>query len=198
MRALPTQARAKLKRTALVDAAVLSFSTLGFEVSTAKSIAAQAGVATGTFYQYFDNKNEILRVIATERYGQLQAHLEWFDVTDRDLMEGDLNQVFLRFFQSIYDFHEKNSELHQVLEQRKTQDEQLMVIMNEGQEDLFSRLLLFVKSFDIEQPEVVTSNLFAMGEGVVHRQVFEKTNLNTNDVLIMGAKMLASYFINQR
>jgi len=176
MRALPTQARAKLKRTALVDAAVLSFSTLGFDVSTAKSIAAQAGVATGTFYQYFDNKNEILRVIATERYGQLQAHLEWFDVTDKDLMEGDLN----------------------VLEQRKTQDEQLMVIMNEGQEDLFSRLLLLVKSFDIDQPEVVTSNLFAMGEGVVHRQVFEKTNLNTNDVLTMGAKMLASYFINQR
>lgn len=44
----------------MIDAAGTSFVEQGYE----KTIAAIAGVATGTFYQYFENKDDMLRVIA--------------------------------------------------------------------------------------------------------------------------------------
>ena len=60
MKTLPTQERALRKRSALIAAAIEEFSNAGFEMATAKSIAALAGVATGTFYQYFENKKDLV------------------------------------------------------------------------------------------------------------------------------------------
>lgn len=195
MKSLPTQQRARLKRAALIDAAVNEFSSVGFELATAKSIAASAGVATGTFYQYFDNKNEILRIIAIDRYQQLQQHFEWFDSAKNRISGQYIEATIRRILQSVYDFHALNPELHQVLEQRKTSDESLAQIMHEGEFVLRSRALLFVQSFNMNFPEIVANNLFAMGEGIVHHHVFEHTGLDQNDVLDVGAKMLASYFL---
>ena len=75
MKNLPTQERAIKKRIALLKAAQLDFSEVGFEIATAKSIAARANVATGTFYQYFENKNDILRVLAENRYSELHEQV---------------------------------------------------------------------------------------------------------------------------
>jgi len=201
-KALPKQARARQKRSALIEAAIRDFSELGFEIATAKSIAATAGVATGTFYQYFDNKNEILRVIAQERYDELQTHIQWFEVQDIDqrdsIQEPDLERVFRRILQSVYDFHKSSLKLHQVLEQRKSLDAELLQIVDEGQGLLFSPILKFVQSFNVEYAEVIANNLFAMGEGIVHRHVFDRPELDSKQVIETGAKMLVSYFTQLR
>ena len=198
MKAIPRQERARKKRTALIDAAIREFSRVGFDASTAKSIALVAGVATGTFYQYFENKNEILRIIATERYAQLQDHIQWFELQGAEIPDQQLNALFERILQSVYDFHATNPQLHQVLEQRKTADPELLRIMKHGQGALFSRILLFVQSFNVLNAEVVANNVFAMGEGIVHHQVFARPDLNSSDVIRVGAKMLASYFRSLR
>lgn len=198
MKAIPKQARAKQKRKALIKAAIDEFSAFGFEVATAKSIAATAGVATGTFYQYFENKNDILQIIAQERYSTLQEHIQWFEVASIEPTQvrsaSNLESVFRRVLQSIYEFHKDSPELHQVLEQRKTMDETLMQIMEEGEQVLFAQISTFVRSFNVENAEIITNNLFAMGEGIVHRHVFERPDLNSEEVLSIGAKMLVSYF----
>jgi AcrR family transcriptional regulator len=76
MKTLPTQERALIKRQSLINAAKREFSNNGFEEATAKTIAAVAAVATGTFYRYFDNKNEILRVIASTRFDELHQRIK--------------------------------------------------------------------------------------------------------------------------
>ena len=193
MKALPIQKRALLKREALIDAAIKEFSYTGFEVATAKSIAAQAGVATGTFYQYFDNKNEILRVIASQRIDELQERLNWVALQEVDELQ-TIEQVFKQNLEFTYDFHSSSPELHQVLEQRRDLDDQLNVIMNKGDAALYERTLQLVKSFNVDSPKVVAQNLFAMGEGIVHRHVFHETECDTDEVLSIGAQMLARFF----
>jgi len=197
--ALPRQERARLKRVALLRAAESEFANVGFEATTAKSIAALAGVATGTFYQYFDNKNQILRVIAADRYSQLHEHINWFEKLGykKILSQSDIVDVFRRMFRIIYDFHAMNPELHQVLEQRKTIDDELMAIMAQGERVLYAPILSFVQRFDIDNAETFAVNIFAMGEGVVHHQIFNNKNLNTEDVLESGAQMMASYFLDR-
>ncbi len=211
MKALPTQKRALLKRSALIDAAVFEFSKQGFERATAKSIALKAGVATGTFYHYFENKNEILRVIAEKRNDELRKLLGWRALQPLDGALKDrassysfesisknpqkIEALFKQNLSLTYEFHSSNPELHQVLEHRRTLDEKLELVMDEGDKVLLERTLVLVKSFNLEEPEVVAQNLFAMGEGIVHRHVFYDSELDAELVISVGAKMLAEFFI---
>jgi AcrR family transcriptional regulator len=56
----PKQERAQQKRRALLDSGRILFVLNGYEQTTAKEIAAHAGVATGTFYRYFYDKRQLL------------------------------------------------------------------------------------------------------------------------------------------
>ncbi len=214
MKTLPTQERALIKRQALVDAAISEFSKIGFEVATAKSIAAVADVATGTFYQYFDNKNEILRVIASARFDGLHQRIRLLElnavndskpeVAGAGLSTGlDVEGQFADTLMFVYEFHAGDPELHQVLEQRRALDPKLQAIMDQGEQVLRTRVLKFVNNFNIANAELVAENLFAMAEGLVHRLVFHSTSHNSTErdrkeALEIGAKMLASYFIQSQ
>lgn len=195
MKSLPTQARAVRKRQALISAAIKEFSKVGFEVATAKSIAAAAGVATGTFYQYFENKNDILRVIAAERFSELHDQIRFLDL---EVANDDSAEQVLTLFENtlhfVYEFHAHDPELHQVLEQRRSLDPKLRDLMHAGEAVLKERVLQFVQAMNIEHPSVVANNLFSMAEGIVHRQVFDQSLEDADIVIHIGARMLASYF----
>ncbi|MFT6098295.1 MAG: AcrR family transcriptional regulator [Arenicella sp.] len=218
MKTLPTQERALIKRQALVDAAISEFSSIGFEVATAKSIAAVADVATGTFYQYFDNKNEILRVIASARFDGLHQRIRLLELkavndskpemaaTGLSAWTGawlDVERQFADTLMFVYEFHAGDPALHQVLGQRRALDPKLQAIMDQGEQVLRTRVLRFVNNFNISNAELVAENLFAMAEGLVHRLVFHSTSHNSTErgrkeALEIGAKMLASYFIQNQ
>lgn len=206
MKELPTQQRALKKRTALIDAAIYEFANVGFEAATAKLIAVRAGVATGTFYQYFENKNDILRVIAQDRFvtlhGRIQI-LELQEVTFHDqkakepvfLSNAELHKQFFSTLEFLYEFHAADPGLHKVLEQRRDLDPKLTEILDQGEGVLYERVLRFVQCFNIPYPELVAENLFAMAEGLVHRLAFQQIS-NSKEALSIGAQMLASYFIS--
>jgi len=183
-----------------MDAALLEFSDVGFDLATAKSIADRAGVATGTFYQYFENKNDILCVLASERFSRLEKHVNLFQQELSELRgaeAGDtdrVEQLFYSVLKYIFDFHAADPELHQVLEQRRSSDPELKQIMHFGEQALKQKVLAFVHHFNVKDPEVITFNLFAMAEGIVHRLVFDQHNIEPDQALQLGASMLANYF----
>jgi AcrR family transcriptional regulator len=53
----------ELKRESLLDAARTVFAERGYHRTTIKDIAAQAGVADGTVYNYFENKDALLSAL---------------------------------------------------------------------------------------------------------------------------------------
>lgn len=204
MKVLPTQARAKRKREALIIAATECFAGCGYDNTTAKTIASAASVATGTFYQYFDNKEDMLRVIAQQRmedlYRQVPSAKEFFVLSERTHKgkpeAGTTQEIFHHVLELIYTFHEQAPQLHQVLEQRKELDPELEQILAQGETLLQARVLQFVQSFNIKTTDAVAFNLFAMSEGLVHRHVFGKPTQSKAVTLQLGATMLASYFDN--
>src|SRR5690242_9872560 len=68
---VPSQDRAVRTRAALVEAAAHEFSRNGYAATTAKTIAERAKSATGSFYQYFTDKDAVLREIAATRQAAL-------------------------------------------------------------------------------------------------------------------------------
>jgi len=56
----PQQARSRRTRQRVLDAAVSCFEDHGYDETTTAMIAAEAGVAVGTIYGYFQDKRDIL------------------------------------------------------------------------------------------------------------------------------------------
>lgn len=61
-----TDSKKILKRKAILDAAVKVFSEKGYIDSSIKNITDEASVSVGSFYSYFDNKEDILEQIYEE------------------------------------------------------------------------------------------------------------------------------------
>src|SRR5258708_28236640 len=65
------------RRTQILDAATKVFAEKGFHRATIKDIARSAGIADGTIYTYFANKNELLLGILN-RLNQSEQRTEHF------------------------------------------------------------------------------------------------------------------------
>lgn len=63
---MPTQARAKRRYEAILDAAAEVFSEVGFEAATIDEIASRAETSVGSIYQFFENKNGLFHAIAQQ------------------------------------------------------------------------------------------------------------------------------------
>lgn len=201
-KAAPKQQRAIRKRKALLASAFAEFSDKGFEATTAKSIADKAGVATGTFYQYFHNKDDALLQITRQRFEELHDHLK---VPETSLeMAGtyngaeDLHQIFREALGFLYDFHQQEAGLHDVLEYRRRVDPDLAALMNEGEAILMERVRAFVARYVRDQVETTAFCLFSMAEGIVHRHVFQGHQAISRDAVIdTGTRLLSAYFEQQ-
>ena len=59
------------RRERLYDAALALFRSQGYEATTVDQISRQAGLAKGTFFNYFPTKDAVLRYMGTREIGRL-------------------------------------------------------------------------------------------------------------------------------
>ena len=96
-------ARGRRTRATLVEAAKLVFAETPFADTRIADITARAGVANGTFYTYFDSKEEIFREIAAEVLdAMLQAPRRDPEATERDYIR-DVEHASRAYFQVVVD-----------------------------------------------------------------------------------------------
>src|ERR1700731_1211008 len=69
-------AKSEARRAAIVQAALDEFCARGFAATRIDDVAARAGVAKGTIYLYFDDKEALFREIVTTMLVPLIATLE--------------------------------------------------------------------------------------------------------------------------
>lgn len=72
---LPKTARGKQTLRKLLDAAEAEFGVKGFHDASIASITAAAGIAQGTFYIYFDRKEDLYRALVGDLGQRLRDHL---------------------------------------------------------------------------------------------------------------------------
>ncbi len=91
-----------LKRQAIIESAIETFSKNGFQKSSISEIAQRANVAEGTIYQYFKNKEDLFFSIPAaktrEFCRELDLHLE--GITGSFNKIGKLIWYYLYFFKS--------------------------------------------------------------------------------------------------
>ncbi|HWF30365.1 MAG TPA: TetR/AcrR family transcriptional regulator [Mycobacterium sp.] len=108
----PKQERAALTRQRILDAAARVFAEYGYTAGTTNRIAERAGVSIGSLYQYFPNKDAVLRAL-------MDAHVDGGARLLSERLSGGMPQRLddaLRLFvRATIDNHRDNPRLHRVL-----------------------------------------------------------------------------------
>ena len=77
-------ARGVRSRTALLEAARRLFHAKGYSNTTIADITRDAGKALGTFYTYFENKDEVLEHLAEDFKAEIDSRIGALDLTRDD------------------------------------------------------------------------------------------------------------------
>jgi AcrR family transcriptional regulator len=114
-RRAPRQARSEATVDAIVDAATRILAKRGYLGTTTNHIAERAGVSIGSFYEYFRNKDAVVRAVLEKHMTagealfaeRAQAALQGAALSDDALLQ--------LLVASFVDFHADNPRLHRVL-----------------------------------------------------------------------------------
>ncbi len=90
------QAPAADKRRAILDAAITVFARQGFHSARVSDVAAEAGVAYGLVYHYFDSKDQMLNELFSERWQLLleaSHEVQESDASPRNKLAGVANFI---------------------------------------------------------------------------------------------------------
>lgn len=68
--------RKRATRQLILDAGCAVFSEMGFEACTIRDIVRRTGLASGTFYNYFDTKEAVLRELIGDEIGRLTERMQ--------------------------------------------------------------------------------------------------------------------------
>lgn len=87
-------------RAAILDAARNLFSEQGFDAVTIRDVIRATPLAAGTFYNYFPDKESLLRSLIEERIGELTERLNHVRRT-ADSMEVFVHRAYLTVFEDV-------------------------------------------------------------------------------------------------
>jgi AcrR family transcriptional regulator len=90
LRRRPQQPRGQRRIEAILDAAERVFAVVGYEATSTNQIAAEAHTSIGSLYQFFPNKEAILRALVARSQEQMRAVLDGVFASDpRDELSPD-------------------------------------------------------------------------------------------------------------
>jgi TetR/AcrR family transcriptional regulator, mexJK operon transcriptional repressor len=134
---LPKQERAQQKRDTLLKSGHALFILNGYEHTTAKEIAAHAGVATGTFYRYFSDKRQLLMALLENQIEMLMPPEPNWGVRDPESTLASLLEA--------HDKRLKTLGLQRLIQELLSKDSEFAEVLAASKRKIFERILLGVK-----------------------------------------------------
>ena len=95
------------KRQCIIESALELIQEHGFHASPISQVAKNAGVAAGTIYTYFENKEEMIK----EVYVYVAEKIEKY-ISERDYPELTFKERFFNYWKNFMEFYELNPAIH--------------------------------------------------------------------------------------
>ena len=108
----PRTARGERTLRKILDAARDEFGERGFSDSSIVAITQRAGVALGTFYTYFDSKEEVFRALVKDMSAQVRDHVAPAFKDATDAIDGER-----RALESFLIFARKHRDVYRIIDE---------------------------------------------------------------------------------
>jgi AcrR family transcriptional regulator len=156
--AAPTGLRPRGERTrrSLLDAGAEVLPARGYHDARVDDIVGAAGVSHGTFYRYFDSKDDFFRALAQDASGPM---IDLLDRLDLDASEGDLRAWLADWFRA----YESDGGVMSAWQDMQTSPE-LQAFAQQLAASAFTRLEKLLDQRDFGHPQVAASMLLALLE----------------------------------
>ena len=158
------------RRNTILNEAEKLFIEEGFEKTTVKDIAEHAGVAKGTFYYYFDTKEDIISALLEKRYRKTEKKAKHVMKSTELTSLEKLEKIILRLIFSrrgnfkVYEFFKIDENAKFMKERNKEFWNKFMPIFTDIVKEGVAR-----GEFETDYPEEVTEILFMGIDNFLHR-----------------------------
>ncbi|MFC6010822.1 TetR/AcrR family transcriptional regulator [Nocardia lasii] len=192
----PKQARATLTRRWVLDAAAQVFAEHGYPAGTTNRIAERAGVSVGSLYQYFPNKDAILRALMDEH---VDAGTRLLGERLAEGLPAQLDDVLRLFIRAVIDNHRDNPRLHRVLFEEAPRAPEFLTRLRETEDfavDMVTQLLIHHPEVAVAHPDRAARVVVATVESLIHRLMtstapMDPTDLEDELVVLLGRYLRA-------
>ncbi|NUP26438.1 MAG: TetR/AcrR family transcriptional regulator [Nocardia sp.] len=185
--------RGRKTRDALLDAARTVFETVGFLDARVEQIAQEAGVSYGTFYRYFESKDDV--------FGELSNRL-FEDMHRREPAAAGLPPAerLIASNRSYYQAYRRNAPMMAIIEQVATFNDEFRLLRHEHRHQLIDRTARAIARWQSEglvpaglDPELAARAMSAMVDHTLYLWLIqgedadEEALLETLDRMCVGA-----------
>ncbi|WP_342430855.1 TetR/AcrR family transcriptional regulator [Neobacillus sp. FSL H8-0543] len=185
----PIQERAQQKRKALVESGHALFILKGYDQTTAKEIAANAGVATGTFYRYFSDKRQLLMSLLEDQIDALLPPEPNWATSDPESL--------LALLLETHDNRLKELGLQRVLPELLHKDSELADVLATARRNIHSKILtglikarekdLTWKDLDLD---TITWSMMLIAENVPNKEAHSGKQADYHEVAKVICRMI--------
>lgn len=192
----PIQKRGIETKAKLLEAAKVLLIEKGYYKTHGPEIAAQAGLATGTFYSYFNNKKEILIELVRQFYRQAMDRA--LSIVEKNILKsGDNRKIIHEVIQTLYTVHAEQQDFHRAIYPLMFIDKDIMDLTR--QED--KRVIDIIASYYRENTNLICITdmkaaaelTFRVCDEIIHRLLFWGSQSNSEILIVELEEMIFKY-----
>lgn len=190
-------------RQKIIEAAEALFAEKGYHKTNALEIAARAGVATGSFYGYFNNKKEVLIEAIRNFYSNasekvLNVYQAQVHENNTDNYREGKNLVHF-MIQSLYATHDINPALHREFIAMVLLDKEIEDINREEERKVIVAMVSLLKAYRentrVKDIEAAAELLYRVSEEIIHRIRIIGTDIESDRLLAELEDMVCRYLL---
>lgn len=199
----PVQKRGVETKKKIIEAAEDLFAEKGYYKTNALEIAARAGVATGSFYAYFNNKKEVLIEIIRNFYAAtsekvLNAYnIQVRDNTTDNYREG--KKLIHYMIRALYEAHTVKPSLHRELLAMALMDREIEDISREEDRKVIAAMTSlfneYKKYIRVKDPEATAILLHRVGDEIIHHIRIRGADIDGKRLLAELEDMVCRYLL---
>ena len=180
---IPSQKRSRNTKNRIMESAMKLFSKEGFHGVTAVDICREAGAATGSFYHYFSNKEDLFLAVTSMYMNEVASFQKIFVSRFMNHPEKELDL----FLKSTLESHLLNPGFLKELMKMSLENENVKAMVSRENEEIIRFIQEFLKSYYPSFKETKLHRtawlLYHSCEGIIHQYVLEGPDIKKEDLL---------------
>ena len=200
---VPIQQRGIESRGKIIDAAMELFAERGYHKTNALEIAEHAGVATGTFYSYFNNKKEVLVEGIKRFYQEVAGNVLTEQLAELQSNGGDPSSdgraIVRMMIRTLYSAHSHNPRLHREVDAMALQDEEIGELIAAEQNKVVAFMTALMRNnaerLRPKDLEAAAFLVYRAAEEIIHRVRIIGTEIDGERLLAELEDMICRYLI---